>query len=298
MTLTLIAALIVGLVAPLARSLAWGVPFGLLSTSTILSAFVGASLSALLIGSAANVLLRATPLTPEQLDVASGAIALLGGGGLLFSSVRRLREVRGLSLLCQRLADPEDGTTAREALEKLLRKTEHRDPALYASLVLMATGPLTQRSLWAQAREHLRSVDPQALDAAQAVLRNQALATCELQFDDTHAAREAIGAIARPADPNVEIWLVAMEALILAVTGDPDGAAAKLGTQETTGNPSLEASHRWVQAHIFAGRGEPTLARRELEALQTVAGRAGIERMLRPEGPASPLARELLERGG
>ncbi|MEM7434431.1 MAG: hypothetical protein AAF436_04700 [Myxococcota bacterium] len=296
MTLTLTAAVIVGLVAPLARAAAWGVPLGLLSTSTILTSFVGASLSSLLIGSAANVLLRAASMTPLELDVTSGAIALLGGGGLLFSSVRRLREIRGLSVLCQRLGDPEDGTAALGALEGLLRKARRRDPTLYASLVLMATGPLTQHSLWAEARGHLQAVDPQALDRAQAVLRNQALATCELQFDDTDAAREAIATIARPAEANVEIWLVAMEALILAVTGDPDGAEAKLGTQETAGNPSLEASHRWVQAHIFAARGRPELARGELQALQEVAGRAGVERMLRPEGPASPFARELLER--
>ena len=86
-----------------------------------------------------------------------------------------------------------------------------------------------------------------------------------------------------------------MEALLLAVRGESESALAHLGGQDTAENPSLKASHRLVHAHIFAARGDEDAARAELESLFGEAGAAGLERVLRPRGPASDFAQQMLD---
>jgi lipopolysaccharide biosynthesis regulator YciM len=162
----------------------------------------------------------------------------------------------------------------------------------------MCTGPLTQAGLWNEARSRLRGLDDETLTEPQSVLRNQALATCELQFDEIDAAERAIARIARPADESIEVWLVALEALLLALRGEPERALARLGTQQADDNPSLRASHRLVRAHIMASREDEEAAIAELELLRQEAGRRGLERVIRPRGPASALAERLLQAHG
>lgn len=295
MTTTLLAALVIGLVAPVVRSLAWGVPFSLLSIATVLRSFVGSALTVLLIGTVSFFVLRAMDLPRERVDILAGGIAAALGLGLLFSASRRLRDLRGLSVLCQRLQEEDARPVAAAALDKLLDRVQRNDPTRYIALVLMATGPLTQANMWREARDRLRGLDDELLDEAASVLRNQALATCELQFDDVDAAQEAIDRIRRPTEPSIEVWLVAMEGLLMAVRGETEKALAHLGAEDTADNPSLRASHRLVHAHIYAARDDEQAAIAELQLLYEEAGRAGLERVLRPAGPATPLARRLLD---
>ena len=297
MTPTLIAALLVGLAAPVIRGWVWGAPFSLLSVATVLRSFLGATLTVLVFGVVAVFALRATSIAPDQIGMSAG---LIGGGVgllLLLGSARRLREVRGLSILCQRLQEEDAQPTATAALARLLRRVRRKDEQRYIALVLMATGPLTQAGMWDEARERLRSLDDDTLTEPQAVLRNQALATCELQFDDVAAAQAAIDRIERPTEGSIEVWLVAMEALLMAVRGQPDKALAHLGAQDADDNPSLRASHRLVHAHVLAGRGDEKAALEELRSLRREAGAAGLGRARLPRGPASPLAERLLDEG-
>lgn len=297
MTPTLIAALLVGLAAPVIRGWVWGAPFSLLSVATVLRSFLGSALTVLVFGVVAVFALRATSIAPDQIGMSAG---LIGGGVgllLLLGSARRLREVRGLSILCQRLQEEDAQPTATAALARLLRRVRRKDEQRYIALVLMATGPLTQAGMWDEARERLRSLDDDTLTEPQAVLRNQALATCELQFDDVAAAQAAIDRIERPTEGSIEVWLVAMEALLMAVRGQPDKALAHLGAQDADDNPSLRASHRLVHAHVLAGRGDEEAAVEELRSLRREAGAAGLGRARLPRGPASPLAERLLDEG-
>ena len=298
MSWTLIAAMLIGLAAPVLRGWIWGVPFSLLSIATVLRSFIGSALTVLVIGVAALFALRATPMPQDQI----GRVAALIGGTvgvlLLWTSAWRLRDVRGLSVLCQRLQEEDARPTAAIALDRLLDRMRRKDAHRYVSLVLMATGPLTQADMWSEVRERLRSLDDGALTEPQSVLRNQALATCDLQFDDVDAAQRAIDRIERPTESSVEVWLVAMEALLMAVRGQSERALAHLGGQEVEDNPSLRASHRLVHAHILAGRGDMDGALEELRSLQTEAGRAGLQRAKLPSGPASPLAEQLLDEAG
>ena len=298
MSWTLIAAMLIGLAAPVLRGWIWGVPFSLLSIATVLRSFIGSALTVLVIGVAALFALRATPMPQDQI----GRVAALTGGTvgvlLLLSSAWRLRDVRGLSVLCQRLQEEDARPTAAIALDRLLDRMCRKDAHRYIALVLMATGPLTQANMWSEARERLRSLDDGALTEPQSVLRNQALATCDLQFDDVDAAQRAIDRIERPTESSVEVWLVAMEALLMAVRGQSERALAHIGGQEVEDNPSLRASHRLVHAHILARRGDMDGALEELRSLQREAGRAGLRRAKLPSGPASPLAEQLLDEAG
>jgi hypothetical protein len=295
MVWTVIAAAIVGLLSPVVRSLSWRVPVGFLSVATVARSFLGSALAVLAIGTVAFFVLRATPLPSERVGPAAGLFAGALGFVLLLSSARRMREVRGLSILCQRLQERDVTPTALAALERLLDRVQRENPARHVALVLMCTGPLTQVGLWEQARALLRELDEEILTEPQSVLRNQALATCELQFDEIDAAERAIARIARPADESIEVWLVALEALLLALRGDPERALARLGAHQADDNPSLRASHRLVRAHILAGRKDEAAAIAELEMLRQEAGQRGLERVIRPRGPASPLAKRLLQ---
>lgn len=297
MSWTLIAAALLGVMAPFVRGRAWGVPFSLLSIATVLRSFVGSALTVLLIGTATYFALRAAPLPAEDAGWMAAMTGALIGFGLLLSSARRMREVRGLSVLCQRLQEEDARPVALAALDRLMDRVQERNPDRYVALVLMATGPLTQAGLWSEARARLRSLDVESLSEPQAILRNQALATCELQFDDVDAAQEAIAQIRRPTEDSIEVWLVAMEALLLAVRGEPESALTHLGGQDTSDNPSLRASHRLVHAHIYAARGDEGAAIGELERLRAEAGEAGLERVRRPRGPASELVQRVLDGG-
>lgn len=294
MTPTLVAAVVVGLIAPWVRSIAWGVPVSLLSIGAVLTSFVGSALTALLIGAGLLVLLGWAGASAENTEMVAGVAAGVGALLLLANSSRRMREIRGLSVLCQRLDEPDVQARAAQQLRRLLDRTRAGRRDRYRSLVLMAIGPLTHAGLWEEARARLRDLSEDQLSPQQAVLRDQALATCELHFDDVDAADAAIRRVPRPADGPIEVWLVAMEALLLAVRGDAEGALQRLGTQDTDDNPSLRASHRIVHAHVLAARKDEGGARRELEFLLEEAGRSGLDRVVRPRGPASDMAAHLL----
>lgn len=291
---TLIAAAVIGALAPFLRGLAWGVPFGLLSVATVLRSAVGAALTVLVLGTVALFALRATSVSADQAPAVAGIVGAIIGLLLLLSSVRRMRRVRGLSVLCQRLREEDAQEAALLALRKLLERARRSDPTGHVSLVLMATGPMTQAGLWSEARDGLLSLDDESMSEPQSVLRNQALATCELQFDEVEAAQRAIDGIRRPTEPSIEVWLVAMEALLMAVGGETERALAHLGGQEPVANPSLEASHRLVHAHVYAARGDDEAAERELRTIEREAGRSGLRRAIQPRGPASALAERIV----
>ena len=193
MTWTVVAAAIIGLLSPVVRSLIWGVPFGFLSVATVIRSFVGSALTVLVIGTVTFFVLRATPVPPEQVGLGAGLLGGSLGLVLLWGSARRMRDVRGLSILCQRLQERDVATTALGALNRLLDRVRRENPQRYVALVLMCTGFLTQAGLWEEARSRLRDLDDPMLTRPQSVLRNQALATCELHFDEIDEAALAIG---------------------------------------------------------------------------------------------------------
>ena len=124
MTLTLIVAGLVGLLAPVIRGWIWGVPFSLLSIAAVLRSFAGSALTVLVVGITSFFVLRTTSMPQAQVN---GIAALLGGSlglFLLLNSAWRLRQVRGLSILCQRLQEEDARPTATAAIGHSSRHDE------------------------------------------------------------------------------------------------------------------------------------------------------------------------------
>ena len=103
--------------------------------------------------------------------------------------------------------------------------------------------------------------------------------------------------IERPTqDEALETWLVAMAALILAVSEEPDAALKLIGGEAESEDPALSASHGIIRAHAWAAAGKEAKARDALQRVFDAAGSAALERAVLPVGPASRLARDLLAR--
>ena len=152
------------------RARAWRVPFGLLSIATVLRAFAGAFLTVLVLGSVALVILRMSSMS--EADVGAAVFGGVVGLGLTWTSVRRMRDIRGLAVLLQRIAEDDAKAQALPALERLLDEIRAENPQRYIALVLMATGPLTNTGMWDVARARLRDLHDLPLTTAQSVLCN------------------------------------------------------------------------------------------------------------------------------
>ena len=214
---------------------------------------------------------------------------------LSVASARRLRDVRGLSILCQRLQEEDARPQAAAALDRLLNRQRHRDEQRYIALVLMAIGPLTQAGMWADARERLQGLDEVALSESQAVLRDQALATCELQFDDPDAAQRAIDRIRRP-DRRFDRGLVGRHG------GTAHGRQGRVrkGTRapRRTDAPTtiLRFAPRiaWCTLTSWRNAVVPRTRSKSCACSERRRGAPGFSASCLPAGPASPLAEQLL----
>lgn len=290
------AAAVLGVFAPSVQAFAWGVPFGMLSVGMVVRSAVGAALTGLVAGSLAFVVSSAVPgLTAPEAELSSAAFALGLGLALTTLAARRSRRLRGGMVLAYRLRDPEIGPEAFAALDQLVERAKRRAPATeFATLVLLVTSPMTNTERWQELARWLAMVDRDAAEPHQRPLIAQALASCELHLGHVDAALEALEGLERPAKLElVEAWLVATEAWALAVQGQCQAALDLVGEEATSDDALLRASRRIVRAHAFAGLGRDELAERELQAVVAEAGEASLTRALRPEGPASELARSL-----
>jgi hypothetical protein len=251
-----------------------------------------------MVGLAAALLLGlvgARPPVPARAGaVAGGLVGLL----LVFASARRDRRLRAAVLLCQRLEQPDRREAAAVALRRLLDLADAergRDLEGHARLLLVVVGPMTMAGLWDEAATRLATLAPESLAPHTRGLHAQALSTCHLQLGRLEDAASALAGAVRPVeDEETERWLRMTEALLLAVQGGIDEATALLETMPTPEDAALFASGRVVRAHVHACRGEDARAREELERLLSEAGPLALERVLRPVGPATDLARALL----
>ncbi|MCB9614856.1 MAG: hypothetical protein H6721_33640 [Sandaracinus sp.] len=278
-------ALGLGLLAPFLRAWIWGVPLALFSTAMLLRAFLGEFLVAFFAG---GVLLVALP--PPIAAAVGGGVTLL----LSSLSARRNRHLRALALVAYRLGQADARDEARVALlEKLAKLRRSVPPKEHAEYALFAALPLSAVELWADARTVLETIAMNALAPEGRARALQALATVRLQASDLEGASEAFAAIARPAEPAVERWVRAGEALLFAVQGAADEALA-LCPDENDADGALAATYDVVRAHAHASRDEEAEAVRALQRVKHVAGNPGLRRAIGPVGPATDLARAML----
>lgn len=279
-------AAIVGALAPFVRALVWGVPFTHMSWRMALRVTVGAGLVTLLAGLISLIAFEPT--------IAS-LIGLWVGAVLTFLSARRMRHTRGTALLAYRLTQEPTRKEARNALRKRFERyargglsaTEH------ARLAPVAVLPLSGLGIWDDALAILRGVDRAKLGKVDAAQHGQALATCLMEQGHLEEAVEVIGELERPAAGEIERWLLALEALLAAVQGGSE-AALNLAREHDDGEGALGASYAIVRAHAFACDGDEREAKRELDTVLELAGPDALIRAVRPLGPASDVAREMM----
>ncbi|MBX3251293.1 MAG: hypothetical protein KF901_29210 [Myxococcales bacterium] len=285
----LVAALVLGFVAPFLRAAAWGVPYSFFSRAMALRAFLGDVLVTAALGGILSL------LAPTLVAAATGAACALV---LAITSARRHRHLRGLTLLAYRLGQPDSRDEARAYLVARLAYLARRlPPREYAEYALFASLPLSAVEAWDDARVVLDAVDLDALEPNARSRALQARATLALQRGDLEAASEALAAIPRPAEPAVERWVQAGEALLLAVQGAADEALARCH-EATDADGALAATYDVVRAHALACRGEEDEAQKALRRVHAIAGDGGLRRAISPVGPATDLARALLGSGG
>ena len=279
-----------GGLAPFVRALVWGVPFTHLSWRMALRVTVGAGLVTLLAG-----LISLIAFNPHVASL----IGLWVGAVLSLLSARRLRHTRGTALLAYRLTQEPTRKEARAALKKRFERyarggvsaTEH------ARLAPVAVLPLSGLGIWDDALAILRGVDRGQLGHVDAARHGQALATCLMEQGHLEEAAEVIAELERPAVSEIERWLVALEALLVAVQGGSSEALA-LAREHDDGDGALGASYAIVRAHAHACDGDERACQRELNKVLEVAGPDALIRAVRPLGPASDVAREMMvERG-
>ncbi|MAQ16168.1 MAG: hypothetical protein CMN30_15430 [Sandaracinus sp.] len=115
-------------------------------------------------------------------------------------------------------------------------------------------------------------------------------ALAELHRGDTERARSLL----EGAEVTGE-WLGAIDALRLALTGDGEAALERLGDEPRKLSFAIKHQRQLARAHALAGVGRRDEAREVLRAME----RQGlVEAALAPEGPATPLAAQLVGPNG
>ncbi len=285
-----LAAVIVALLAPFIRAFAWGVPLSMMSWSMAIRASLGAALSTLLAG---LIPLVAVP------PLVAGSVAL--GVGLLLTALaaRRQRHLRGTVLLTWRLAQDDSRDEAAALLVRRFERFERRrlQADTHAHLASIVVLPMSAIGRWKEALAILRGVRAGELSAENKGRHSQALATCLMEQGQLEDAQDVIAALDRPAEAEVERWLQALEALHFAIVGNSEEALA-LADAHRDAEGALGASYAIVRAHAYACDGDTKAAKKELQAVDRVAGPEGLKRAVRPVGPATELAREMLVTSG
>lgn len=287
------------LAAPWVQAWAWGVPFGYLSYAILLRAVVGTLVTALLSGILAIGCFAFT--SPDIATSIGYQPAIVGGGtalAILWIRLRRSPLLKGAVLLVRRSREPDIRQDALSRLELLLMrscKRAARRPRDHATLTLFALPLLSEVGRWDSLREALTAIDMSRLSEKESAVAHQALASVHIHLGDAQGARDALANLERPVEePQVELWLVAIDALLFAVDGDAERALKLIGRKTPEGDAALQASHQIVRAHAWASQGDLQRARKALKGVLAVAGDAALRRALLPTGPASEIASTLL----
>ncbi len=279
---SLLAAGVAMVIAPWLRPFLWRVPTRMFSFGMVLRAALTSGLVAALVA-----YITSSVMPPMTAATAGVAVALV----LAFLSARRSASTRGTALLCWRVSRREPGAIAH--LEARLRRLKNASDAdAHAHAVCFAAVPLTAVGEWERASQHLESIDTAALRPDLRERSLQALATVRLERSDLEGAQEAMDQITRPASGVIEEWLVASEALLYVVQGNTREALRRANEADASG--ALALTYEIVRAHACASHGDDTGAHRSLNLVYESAGAAGVERAVRPVGPATDIARQLL----
>jgi hypothetical protein len=241
------------------------------------------------------VVCGALGLTSAAWIGASVVVFTAGYFGTVVSKTRRLQAA------CKGLLD----AGAREAslahieleVERRRRKGDRSsgDYRSYARTALVLASTVDAAGLSPAAIRMLEDVDASRLDPLSRAMRAQNLAAFHLRSGGRDAARDVIASVRRPvSDPVFEDALAALEALLVALEGDPKDAEDRARAAVTrAAQPTVLQTWQAVLAHALAAQGSRDEAMVLLREMRKTHGEPALERVTRHQGPASPLAESL-----
>jgi hypothetical protein len=154
---------------------------------------------------------------------------------------------------------------------------------------------LSQVGLTPAAIAALEPVEPPRLDPLLRAQRAQAMAAFRIANGEREAARAELSRVPRPvADPNWESAIAAVDALLLALGGEPAEAEARArDAVARVTMPTVLAQWQVALAHALAAQGMRVEATEVLKKTRDVLGARALAVVVRHGGPASPLAAAL-----
>ena len=215
------------------------------------------------------------------------SLALVCGGFAAASLVyATFRETVLVKRTVAHLRDPARRAVTLERLRQRVRLAERsQDLTRLEDTLREALEPLLIVGLWDEVAELAERASPHhRAPFAQWLAGVHALAEL-YRGDSAHAA--ALLAEAEVKGP----WLVAIDALRLALAGDGTGALDRLGDEPKRPSFAIRHQRRLARAHALAAVGRREEARKLLVSMRN---EGTVEAALAPEGPASPLAAQLL----
>lgn len=175
-----------------------------------------------------------------------------------------------------------------------------RPPAkLRTNLELFAALQLIRSNLWSEAEELLKAVSGQAMGAAYRSAHASGMMACRLYQGDRVGAMAWFNQTVRPArEPAIEAIHRSTDALFAVLEGKHQQALTIVGDEpEPLSEPTdLERAREHVRAHALAALGDGERSRAILRRMLERHGTGAIERVIRVDGPASPLAQAILDK--
>lgn len=235
------------------------------------------------------------------LGALTGNPYVAGGGGIvlagaLFLGLRamaaQVRRVHGLAL---RLEDPKQREAARA---EVLREVEAaQGGSTFPSIAIAAATVLANARLHEDALAVVERVERGKISGHELELWSLCRLSARLELRDLAGAQAALADVPeiKPGDTHHDVLRIC-RANLRTLEGDPAEALALLEAPAT--EPSTERSRQVALAHALAARGEHSRLHTLLREIHRRHGDAGLDRIVRPPGPASDEARTLLEERG
>lgn len=242
-------------------------------------------------GAAAAAVGTLAALVSENAWIASVS-AILVAAALAWWSLRAAAPLRHVHRLGSMLDHAE--SRAREAL--LAIAAEAPRDAVGQSIVVSVATVLSNGRCHGDARRLLEGLPTEGLSAHERELRDLALLAAMVHTRDLAAARASLANVSRIAPGSLHALAARrIEALLLVHEGRVDDALGLVADE--VADPDGERSRRVVLAHVYAAKADERAVAAQLTWLEQHHGRAALERVVEPEGPASAAAWSRLEGG-
>ncbi len=220
------------------------------------------------------------------------SLALVAGGvAAVAVAWANYRERIVIGRIVAALRDPErrDGAIA-ELRRKVDRAFQARDIGAIEDALRFAIEPLVITGFWDDVAAFASRATPDHVRPAFARWLAGVHALAELHRGELDEAEAALAAVEIEGS-----WLLAVDALRLAVQGDGEAALARLGPLPMKKMGLAARFQRdLAQVHAWVAVGRRDEARTLLEAALERKDQPFLDAVVRLEGPASPLARSVL----